>query len=56
MDQIEANSASYYRLHQRFALVALLTNEIQKQQQQQSLFENISSSLFHEIDHSLELL
>lgn len=42
MNRIEpAASASYYRLHQRVALVALLTNEIQKQQQQQSLFEDI---------------
>jgi len=35
MDQIEQNSYSYYRLHQKIALVSLLTKEMRKQQQQQ---------------------
>jgi hypothetical protein len=35
IDEIEQDSYSYYRLHQKIALVSLLTKEMRKQQQQQ---------------------
>jgi len=35
MEEIEQDSYSYYRLHQKIALVSLLTKERRKQQQSQ---------------------
>jgi len=35
IEEIEQDSYSYYRLHQKIALVSLLTKEMRKQQQQQ---------------------
>jgi hypothetical protein len=35
MNEIEQDSYSYYRIHQKIALVSLLTKEMRKQQQQQ---------------------
>jgi hypothetical protein len=47
MDQIEQNSYSYYHIHQKIALVSLLTTEMRKsQQQQQQEFSHISPKKF----------
>jgi hypothetical protein len=35
MEEIEQDSYSYYRLHQKIALVSLLRKQMRKQQQQQ---------------------
>jgi hypothetical protein len=35
MEEIEQDSSSYYRLHQKIALVSLLTKEMKQKQQQQ---------------------
>jgi len=47
MEKIEQESYSYYRLHEKIALVSLLTKEMNKQQQQQQQgFSPLSSKTF----------
>jgi hypothetical protein len=44
MDQVEQNSYSYYRIHQKLALISLLSNEMRKQQQEQQQQQEFSHS------------
>jgi hypothetical protein len=46
MEEIEQDSYSYYRLHQKIALVSLLTKERRKQQQQQQGFPSSSTKKY----------
>jgi hypothetical protein len=50
MNEIEQDSYSYYRIHQKIALVSLLTKEMRKQQQQQQDFSPASSKTLLGID------
>jgi hypothetical protein len=44
MEEIEQDSYSYYRLHQKIALVSLLRKQMRKQQQQQQQKPGFSPS------------